>query len=84
MEYKGYVIEGDKTFGMMVIKFPGQGGQVPDILKGTFTKPKEAMRAIDQYVLLKEERDNRPPAIKKVKLTPREVSKDDTEGESRG
>ena len=84
MEYKGYVIEGDRTFGMVVIKFPGQGGQLPEVLKGTYTRIKEAMRAIDHYTLLKEGRDNRPPAIKKVKLTPREVSKDDTEGESRG
>jgi hypothetical protein len=73
MEYKGYSIEGDGTFGMKVIKYPGRGGAIPHCLEGSFTKAQEAMFAIDQYLLIKQERDNKPEPIKKVKLTPREV-----------
>jgi hypothetical protein len=76
MEYRGYSIEGDGTFGMKVIKYPGRGGTIPQCLEGAFTKAKEAMYAIDQYLLIKEERDNKPEPIKKVKLTPREVKED--------
>ena len=71
MEYKGYKIEGDKTFGMFLIKT--SVGSLPDVLKGRYTKTREAQFAIDQYEILKEERENRPAPIKKVKLTPREV-----------
>ena len=71
MEYNGFRIEGDKTFGMFLIKNIGPGA-LPEILKGSFTKTQEAKFAIDQYALIKEERDNKPPAIKKVKLFPRE------------
>ena len=76
MEYRGYVIEGDGTFGMKVIKYPGRGGAIPQCLEGSFTKAQEAMYAIDQYLLIKEERDNKPEPIKKIKLTPREVKED--------
>lgn len=73
MEYKGYKIEGDGTFGMKVIKTIGSGGSLPEMLLGSYTKIIDAMHQIDRYVLIKGERDNKPPAIKKVKLTPREV-----------
>ena len=63
MEYNGFRIEGDKTFGMFLIKNIGPGA-LPEILKGSFTKTQEAKFAIDQYALIKEERDNKPPAIK--------------------
>ena len=81
MEYRGYKIEGDKTFGMYLIKTIGSGG-LPDVLKGSYTKTKEAQWAIDQYVLLKEEKENRPAPIKKVKLTPREVDNGTAEDDS--
>lgn len=48
MEYKGYSIESDGTFGMKVIKPLGRGS-VPKILRGKFTKYSEAQNAIDRY-----------------------------------
>lgn len=84
MEYRGYVIEGDGTFGMKVIKYPGRGGAIPQCLEGSFTKAQEAMYAIDQYLLIKEERDNKPEPIKKVKLTPREVKDNGSDEGSSG
>lgn len=71
MEYKGYRIEGDRTYGMFLIKT--NVGSLPDILKGSFTRTREATYAIDQYEIVKQERENKPAPIKKVKLTPREV-----------
>lgn len=73
MEYRGYRIEGDGVFGMKLIKFPGQGGQISNYLKGMFTNFNEAKKAIDYYKDMVEERENKPEPIKKVKLTPREV-----------
>jgi hypothetical protein len=84
VEYRGYSIEGDGTFGMKVIKYPGRGGAIPQCLEGSFTKPQEAMFAIDQYLLLKEEKENKPEPIKKVKLQPREVKEDGATESSRG
>lgn len=83
MEYKGYKIEGDGTFGMKVIKVIGFGGTLPEVLKGAYSKAVDAMQAIDSYLVIKQERDNRPPPIKKVKLYPREVKSNGTEGEGR-
>lgn len=73
MHYKGYTIENDGSFGLKFIKLPGQGGTVPDILRGTYTSYREAIKAIDYYVHIRQEYENRPAPIKKVKLTPREV-----------
>lgn len=75
MEYKGYDIVSDGTYGMKLIKKIGPG-TCPYILQGSYTKIVDAQHAIDQYVLVKEERDNKPPAIKKVKLFPRGVEDD--------
>jgi hypothetical protein len=83
MEYKGYKIEGDGTFGMKVIKVIGFGGGLPKVLEGSYTKAILAIQAIDQYLLQRQEKDDRPPPIKKVKLFPREVKTDGTESESR-
>lgn len=80
MEYKGYRIEGDKTYGMFLIKT--SVGTLPDVLKGSFTRTREAQWAIDQYDLVKQERENKPAPIKKVKLTPREVVDDSAEDDS--
>jgi len=80
MEYKGYRIVGDGTYGMYVIK--GIGPQaIPHLLQGSFSRTSNAQFAIDQYVQLKEEQDNRPAPVKKVKLTPRGDS-NATEGSS--
>lgn len=46
MEYKGYKIEGDKTFALYVIKPMGRG-TVPKELRGKYTSQREAMVAID-------------------------------------
>lgn len=82
MEYRGFKIEGDKTFGMFLIKTVGPGS-LPDVLKGSYTRTREAQWAIDQYELFKQERDNRPAPIKKVKLTPREVDNGTAEDNGR-
>lgn len=49
MEYNGYKIEGDGTFGMKVIKPLGKGS-VPMELRGRFTNTFFAMQAIDSYM----------------------------------
>jgi hypothetical protein len=81
MEYLGYKIEGDGTFGMKVIKLIGFGGGLPKILEGSFTRTIEAKQAIDYYLSVKkeiqEEKDSKPPYVKKVKLFPREVKTDE-------
>jgi hypothetical protein len=50
MTYRGYKIEGDGTFGYFHIKPSGGKGNVPQTLRGMFTKPKEAERAIDRQL----------------------------------
>ncbi len=80
-EYKNYRIVGDGTYGMFVVKSIGPG-TVPDMLQGSFLRVANAKQAIDIYSLQKEERDNRPAPIKKIKLTPREEKVDATEGSS--
>lgn len=52
-EYKGYNIDGDGTFGNKVIK-PTTKGSVPGELRGSFTTPSFAMRAIDMFLMNKE------------------------------
>lgn len=46
IEYKNYKIKGDGTFGYMYIQNMGSG-QIPPSLKGAFTTPAMAKRAID-------------------------------------
>jgi hypothetical protein len=46
MEYMGYIIEGDGTYGMKVIKPIGRGS-IPLELRGTFTTITTAKRVID-------------------------------------
>lgn len=81
MEYKGYMIVGDGTFGMKMIKKPGQGGTIPKMLEGAYSSVINAKKAIDIYATIKEEIASKPAPIKKVKLTPREVA-NGTESES--
>jgi hypothetical protein len=86
MLYKGYSIEGDGTFGMKVIKFPGRGGGLPKCLEGSYTKAVDAQYAIDFYLARKQEQEEieaaKPEPIKKVKLYPREVKTNDAESTS--
>lgn len=78
MEYRGYFIEGDGTFGMKVIKNKGSGA-LPVLLKGSYTKAVMAQADIDIYLLRKQEEEDKPAAIKKVKLFPRgEVNDEDS------
>lgn len=49
MEYKGYKIEGDGTFGYSHIKPLGKGS-VPVPLRGTYTTKVFAQKAIDGYL----------------------------------
>lgn len=46
MEYNGYSIEGDGTFGMKYIKSIGRGA-LPMELRGSFTTANAAKRVID-------------------------------------
>jgi hypothetical protein len=59
MEYKGYEIVGDGTFGYKRIKTIG-AGQLPSAFKGIFTTPVDAQRSIDAYVLSKEKKNGNP------------------------
>ena len=54
MEYKGYKIEGDGTFGYSEIKPIGKGS-VHLSLRGSYTTPTFAMKHIDAYL---EDKDN--------------------------
>lgn len=47
MEYKGFNVVGDGTFGHTIIKNIGKG-PLPKRLRGTFTSPKMAMIEIDR------------------------------------
>lgn len=53
MEYKGYLIKGDQTFGMKVIQPIGRG-TVPSALRGQWTNDGFAQKAIDAFVLEKD------------------------------
>lgn len=53
MEYKGYMIEGDGTFGYKEIRPVGRGS-VPNALRGQFTTSHFAQRAIDILTSQKE------------------------------
>ena len=56
VEYKGYKIMGDGTFGMKLIKRIGSGS-LPKILSGSFTGFGPAKQAIDSSFLVKERKD---------------------------
>lgn len=70
-EYKGYGIVTEGFFLHKKIVSPGQGGGLPNQLKGLFTNETFAKQAIDYYLTIKQEIEDRPPPVKKVKLTPR-------------
>lgn len=53
MEYKGYKIVSDRTFGNRLIKTVGPG-KLPMDLSGAFTSDTFAMKAIDRYVSKKD------------------------------
>lgn len=49
MEYKGYRIVGDGTYGMKHVKHVGRGA-CPKELLGSFTSTTQAMKMIDQVL----------------------------------
>lgn len=53
IEYRGYIIEHDGSFGMKKIKAKGSGA-LPKALKGSFTNSANAIRVIDLYLAEKE------------------------------
>lgn len=53
MEYRGYNIDSDGTYGFKVIK-PVKAGSVPGELRGLFTTAVFAQRQIDLYLNEKE------------------------------
>jgi hypothetical protein len=55
MEYKGYLIKADRTFGYFEIKHTGKGS-LPKSLAGSFTHTNLAKRAIDSWVETKEDK----------------------------
>ncbi len=56
MEYEGYNIEGDGTFGMKLIKTIGRGS-LPKSLRGAFSNVNEAKKAIDAVVVERKEKN---------------------------
>lgn len=52
MEYEGYAIVGDRTFGYMNIKPIGKGS-VPLELRGSYTNSNFAKKSIDTYLSTK-------------------------------
>lgn len=56
MEYNGYNIEGDGSFGMKLIKTIGRGS-LPLELRGSFQSVRDARRAID-IIRSKKEKPN--------------------------
>lgn len=55
MEYKGYLINPDKTYpSLLKIAVKGQGGKIPNVLDSLFTSLGTAKSAIDGYLLTKE------------------------------
>lgn len=61
--YRGYSIVGDGTFGYSEIKPVGGKGSIPQSLKGMFTKPIEAKRAIDRQLSSKLTRNKKTPKV---------------------
>lgn len=53
IEYKGYLIVNDRTFGYFEVKHTGKGS-LPKALSGRYTKSSIAMRDIDTYTNSKE------------------------------
>ncbi len=53
MEYRGFKIEGDGTFGYQEIK-PLSRGSVPTPLRGIWVTKRDAQRAIDNEVAKKD------------------------------
>ncbi len=58
MEYRGYNIDGDKTYGYKLIKSI-KPGSVPGALRGSFTTAAFAQRQIDIYLSTKEIKDGK-------------------------
>lgn len=53
MEYKGYIIDSDPTYGLKFLRFSGKGS-LPLELRSDYLSTTTAMRAIDLYLYKKE------------------------------
>ena len=58
LEYKGYKVESDRTFGYVNVK-PMGSGSVPKELRGTYTTNRFAMLAIDTHGKVKDGKKER-------------------------
>lgn len=58
MEYNGYRIVGDGTFGMKLIQTIGRGS-IPALLRGTFSSDRQAQIAIDVANTVKAEKNGK-------------------------
>jgi hypothetical protein len=59
-EYKGYQIKPDaQSPTLFKVVTAGQGGKIPDVLDSLFTSAGLAMREIDNYLVLKEQRNGK-------------------------
>ena len=57
VEYSGYMVVNDGTYGNLEIRSIGKGA-LPNILKGSFTKHGFATQAIDSYISKNKVKDN--------------------------
>lgn len=55
MEYRGYIIVSDKTFGYYEVKHTGKGS-LPNMLSGKYTRSSFAKKDIDSYLSEKEKK----------------------------
>jgi len=69
MEYNGYNIVGDGSFGLRVIKSIGPGA-LPDKLRGKYTNSFQAEKAITSYLREKERVEAEKEAKEDAKPTP--------------
>lgn len=54
-EHRGFIIKPHKTFpSNYVIVTEGQGGKIPDVLSGMFTRKDIGVKEIDKYLDTKE------------------------------
>lgn len=58
LEYNGYKIVGDGTYGCKEVKSIGRGA-IPNSLRGQFTTEKMAKQAIDSHVASKVIKDDK-------------------------
>lgn len=51
IEYRGYYINNSRTYpGSYDLAIKGQGGRIPNVMKGIFTSVGDSKKAIDAYL----------------------------------